>query len=53
MDHAVEEVFKEDVLVIIDHVQIAESSEALLKYANCAKACIVAFRISMGKQEGP
>jgi hypothetical protein len=38
IDHAVAEVGREDVLVTIDHDQIAESSEALLKDANCAKS---------------
>ena len=38
IDHAVADVGREDVLLIIDHVQIAESSEALLKDANCAKS---------------
>jgi hypothetical protein len=38
IDQAVAEVCKEDVLLIIGHFQIAESSEALLKDANCAKS---------------
>ena len=38
IDHAVAEVGREDVLVISDHFKIAESSEALLKDANCAKS---------------
>jgi hypothetical protein len=38
IDHAVAEEGREDVLLIIDHAQIAESSEALLKDANCAKS---------------
>ena len=38
IDHAVAEVGRKDVLVIINHFQIAESSEALLKDAHCAKS---------------
>ena len=38
IDHAVADVSVKYVLLIINHVQIAESSEALLKDANCAKS---------------
>ena len=38
IDHAVAEVCGEDLLLINDHFQIAESSEALLKDADCAKS---------------
>ena len=40
IDHAVAEVGRENFLLIINKFQIAESSEALLKDANCAKSNI-------------
>ena len=38
IDHAVAEVCGDHVLVTIGHFQISESSEALLKDANCVKS---------------